>query len=107
MLQEKYVQEADVSYQPKYMSKLAQPFVEGRGPTDVHIASNYTQKLKSQVEDSIYKSNNDPKQFAQAVEGIFQQNLLRKFNQIQYLKQEIALEQQKNAQKRKKLEDQK
>jgi hypothetical protein len=63
----------------------------------VHIASNYTQKLKSQVENCIYESNNNPKQFAHAVEGIFQQNLLRKFNQIQYLKQEVALEQKKNA----------
>lgn len=48
------------------------------------------------IEDSVYSSGQDPTKFASLVESTFKTNLMRKYNQVQYLKQEIANQQRKN-----------
>lgn len=89
------------------MKKTVRGFAEGSGPSAVHDPRNYNQKFSKFIEDSLYACADDPPQFPVLVENYFQENLLRRFNMIKYLKAEIRREKAKNEVKRRLLQDQK
>ena len=89
------------------MHKIHRGFAEGKGPSSVHDPKHYNQKFSSFIEDSLYECEDRPTRFPHLVENYFQENLLRRFNFINYIKAEIRREKLKNDIKRKLMEDQK
>ena len=67
----------------------------------MHNPRNYNQKLRSFVHDQLDECENKPERFPFMVETYFQENLLKRYNLIRYLKAEIRQEKIKNAMKRK------
>ena len=101
-LEEKYVQEAvaEARIKPKFMHKQVRGFAEGKGPRCFHEPQNYNQRFSQYIEDSLYECEDRPTNFPLFVESYFQENLLRRFNMIKYLKAEIRREKMKNEVKR-------
>ena len=108
-LEEKYVQEAEANAtaKPKFMHKVVRGFAAGKGPSAVHNPKNYNQKLTNFIEDALYESEERPQKFPLLIETYYQENLLKRFNLIKYLKAEIRKEKAKNFVKRKIMEEQK
>ena len=98
---------ANAIQKPKYMHKIVRGFPAGRGPSSVNSPKNYNQKLTNFIEESLFESEDRPHRFPLLVETYFQENLLKRFNLIKYLKAEIRREKQKNYVKRKIMEEQK
>ena len=92
---------------PKFMHKTVRGYQPGTGPRSVHEARHYNQKLRSFVHDAIDESEDRPERFPYMVETFFQENLLKRYNLIRYLKAEIRQEKAKNAAKRKIIGEQK
>jgi hypothetical protein len=99
--------EAEAAIKPKFLKKTVRGFAEGEGPRAVHEPVHYNQKFSRFIEDSLYVCADNPPQFPHLVESYFQENLLRRFQMIKYLKAEIRREQIKNDVKRRLLQDQK
>ena len=95
------------SFKPKFMHKTSRGFPEGKGPRSLYEPRNYNQRLRTFVEDAIDESEDRPERFPYMVETFFQENLLKRYNLIRYLKAEIRQEKAKNAMKRKVLGEQK
>jgi hypothetical protein len=87
------------------MKKTVRCFAEGKGPSAVHNPKHYNQKFSKFVEDSLYECESTPTEFPYLVESYFQENLLRRFNMISYLKAEIRREQIKNDCRRRLVQD--
>lgn len=87
------------------MKKVVRGFEEGKGPMDVNKAENYQQKFRAYIEESFFEADENPRRFPHLVENFFQENLLRRYNLIKYLKAEIRREKNKNVAKRKIIED--
>lgn len=92
---------------PRFLRKTVRGFNNTKGPRDVNNPSNYNQKLRNFMEDALDDCEDDPQKFPGQVENFFQENLLKRYNLIRYLKAEIRREKQKNEFKRKLIEDQK
>ena len=74
------------------MHKIIRGFPAGRGPSSVQNPKNYNQKLTNFIEESLFESEDRPHRFPLLVETYFQENLLKRFNLIKYLKAEIRRE---------------
>ena len=91
----------------KFMHKVVRGFPAGKGPSAVSNPKNYNQRLTNFLEDALYESEDRPQKFPLLVETYFQENLLKRYNLIKYLKAEIRREKAKNYAKRKIMEEQK
>lgn len=89
------------------MHKQVRGFAEGKGPRCFHEPKNYNQRFSQFIEDSLYECEDRPTNFPHLVESYFQENLLRRFNMIKFLKAEIRREKMKNEVKRRLIQDQK
>lgn len=88
----------------RFQPSFSRPFMEGQGPVDVRKTKNYNQKLTSFIQDEldfckIDHMNHSINVVSNNVENYFKQNLIRRFDQIQDLKQRIAEQQLKNFKK--------
>lgn len=99
--------EADAMQKPRFMHKTVRGFQTSKGPGDVSNPSNYNQKLRNFMQDSLDECEEDPHRFPGMVEDYYKENLIKRYNLIRYLKAEIRREKQKNEMKRKFIEDQK
>lgn len=82
----------------KFMTKFNRPFIEGSGPKDIGLISNYNQKLRGFIQDELDMCKVDRKDHgidvvSGNVEKYFKDNLIRRFDQIQALKQRVAQQQ--------------
>lgn len=89
------------------MHKVVRGYPEGKGPSAVNNPKNYNQRLTNFIEEALLESEDRPKKFPLLIETYFQENLLKRYNLIKYLKAEIRRESNKNFVKRKILEEQK
>lgn len=89
------------------MHKTVRGFQASKGPKDVSNPSNYNQKLRNFMEDTLDDCEDEPHKFPIKVENYFKENLMKRYNLIRYLKAEIKREKAKNEMKQKFLDDQK
>ena len=94
----------------KFQPRFKRPYEEGQGPRDAQISQNYNQKLCNFIQDEldhckVNHANHGIEEVTDAIEGYFKENLMRRFDQIQVLKQKIAQQQIKNM-KREKVKEQ-
>ena len=89
------------------MKKTIKGFPEGKGPRSVHEPRFYHQHFSKFVEEALYQCEGNPTHFPHLVEGYFEENLMRRFNMIKYLKAEIRREKAKNELKRSLIQEQK
>lgn len=81
----------------RFQTKFNRPFAEGQGPRDAKNSQNYNQKLTAFVQDELDTCKDDHvshsmEVVADNIEGYFKENLIRRFDQIQELKQKIAVQ---------------
>lgn len=88
----------------KFQTKFNRPFLEGEGPSDASNSQNYNQKLTNFIQDEldyckVDNANHNIEVVATNIEKYFKDSLIRRFDQIQELKQQIANQQVINARK--------
>ena len=98
---------AENMHQPKFMHKTVRGYAAGKGPSAVNNPKNYNQRLTNFIEEALLESEDRPRRFPLLIETYFQENLLKRYNLIKYLKAEIRRESNKNFAKRQILEEQK
>ena len=87
------------------MKRTVRGFEKSTGPMALQDPKNYNQKLRGYLEDALDEAEEEPQIFPQMVEDYFKENLLKRYNLIRYLKAEIRREKNKNAAKRRLIED--
>ena len=90
----------------KFQTKFNRPFLEGEGPSDAANSQNYNQKLTTFIQDEldyckVDNANHNIEVVASNIEKYFKDSLIRRFDQIQELKQQIARQHATNARKEK------